>query len=169
MGRGRRRSPRSVSRGPDAARGAGAVCSVESLEGRRLLSAGVVKDLNVVPVGANPGQMAASNGALFFNWGGSLWKSNGTEAGTAQVTNAVAGVYPVRLIVRGNHVEHWLNGQKIVEYELHSPEWKAAVQKSKFRDVAGYGQERKGHLVLQDHGDLVWYRNIKIKPLSKPE
>ncbi|HEY0009429.1 MAG TPA: family 16 glycoside hydrolase [Tepidisphaeraceae bacterium] len=100
-----------------------------------------------------------------------------TSAGSAyavlppakDVTLPVGAWNRVRLVVRGNHVEHWLNNEKVVEYELNSPEWKAAVQKSKFRDVAGYGQEKIGHLVLQDHGDAVWYRNIKIRPLTKPE
>ena len=68
-----------------------------------------------------------------------------------------------RILVSGNHVEHWLNGQKVVEYELGSPELKAAVAKSKFKDVAGFDAKLKGPILLQDHGDEACYRNIRIK------
>jgi hypothetical protein len=67
-----------------------------------------------------------------------------------------------RILVRGNHVEHWLNGQKVVEYELGSPEIKAAIAKSKFKDVAGFEAKLRGPILLQDHGDEVCYRNIRI-------
>ncbi len=68
--------------------------------------------------------------------------------------------------VVGNHVEHHLNGEKIVEYELNSDEWKALVEASKFKDMPHYAKSPVGHIVLQDHGDLVWYRNVKIRPLN---
>ena len=72
-----------------------------------------------------------------------------------------------RLLVNGNHVEHWLNGEKVVEYHLWTPEWNEMVAKSKFPeynpDWANVAQE--GFIGLQDHGDDVWYRNIKIKKL----
>ncbi len=77
-----------------------------------------------------------------------------------------AGEYnTVRLVTKGTHIEHWLNGVKIVEYEVGSPEWEALVAASKFGKMPKYGRKRKGHIVLQDHGDKVWYRNIKIRPL----
>ena len=77
-----------------------------------------------------------------------------------------AGEYnQVRLAVKGTHIEHWLNGVKIVEYEIGSPDWEARVAKSKFATMSGYGRNRQGHIVLQDHGDKVWYRNIRIRPL----
>jgi hypothetical protein len=71
----------------------------------------------------------------------------------------------VRLIVAGNHVEHWLNGQKIVEYELGSEDWKQRVANSKFVEWPAYGQAARGHIGLQDHGDWVAYRNIRIRVL----
>ncbi len=71
-----------------------------------------------------------------------------------------------RIVVRGAHVEHWLNGQKVVEYELWSPAWKAAVAKSKFAEWPAYGLSKTGHIALQDHGDEVAFKNIKIKPLQ---
>lgn len=71
----------------------------------------------------------------------------------------------VRLVVNGNHVEHWLNGQKVVDYELGSPDWEAKVKASKFAEWPGYGRAARGRIALQDHGDRVAYRNIRIREL----
>ena len=68
-----------------------------------------------------------------------------------------------RIVVRGSHVEHWLNGTKVVEYELGSVEWAALVADSKFVEWPAYGQAARGHIGLQDHGDRVWYRDIKVR------
>jgi len=70
-----------------------------------------------------------------------------------------------RIVSKDRHVEHWLNGERLVSYVLGSDEFKALVQKSKFRDKDGYGQTPNGHILIQDHGDKVMYRNIKIKEL----
>jgi hypothetical protein len=70
------------------------------------------------------------------------------------------------IVVRGQHVEHWLNGAKIVECELGSPEMKDAIAKSKFSKITWFGQKRPTVILLQDHGDTVWFRNLKIKPLT---
>jgi cytochrome c len=70
-----------------------------------------------------------------------------------------------RLVIRGSHVEHWLNGYKIVEYELGSQAWKDLVSKSKFASMPDYGKREKGFIVLQDHGDPVAFRSIRIRKL----
>jgi len=69
-----------------------------------------------------------------------------------------------RIVVRGNHVEHWLNGEKIVEYEIGTPEWVALYEKSKFNKYPTYGRVPRGHIAIQDHGDYVAFRSIKIRP-----
>jgi hypothetical protein len=102
--------------------------------------------------------------------------------GRSRLTSAGAayGLYPspaghlkpvgewnqVRLIARGPHVEHWLNGTKLLEYELWSPEWEAKVAASKFVEWKGYGRARRGFIALQDHGDVVAYRNIRIREIQ---
>jgi hypothetical protein len=81
------------------------------------------------------------------------------------VTRPVGEWNEVRLIVNDAHVEHWMNGVKLLEYELWSADWEKRVKASKFAKMPGYGRAKRGHLVLQDHGDLVSFRNIKIKLL----
>jgi hypothetical protein len=70
-----------------------------------------------------------------------------------------------RLLVDGNKVEHWLNGEKIVEYEIGSEDWNRRVAASKFKNMALFGKATKGRICLQDHSDKVEYRNLKIRPL----
>lgn len=72
----------------------------------------------------------------------------------------------VRIVVRGNHVEHWLNGVEVAAYELGSPDWEARVAGSKFRKWSRYGRAAAGHIALQDHGDRVAYRNIRIRTFA---
>jgi hypothetical protein len=71
----------------------------------------------------------------------------------------------VRLIVSDGYVEHWLNGTKIVSYDIGSDDWNARVAKSKFADWPHFAKYRKGHIALQDHTDKVWFRNIRIREL----
>lgn len=71
-----------------------------------------------------------------------------------------------KLVVRGTHVEHWLNGRLILVYELGSPEVKAGLAKSKFAKEAGFGEKLTGHLMLTYHGDDCWYRNLKVRELK---
>jgi hypothetical protein len=70
-----------------------------------------------------------------------------------------------RIVAKGNHVEHWLNGVKVVEYEIGSADWNARVKKSKFGKIPPYATVKRGHIALQEHGAVVNYRNLKIKPL----
>lgn len=70
-----------------------------------------------------------------------------------------------RLVVNGNHVEHWLNGVKLLEYELGSADWNSKVAGSKFKPHPKFGKNAQGHIGLQDHGDVVAFRNIKIRVL----
>jgi 3-keto-disaccharide hydrolase len=84
----------------------------------------------------------------------------------AGVVKAAGEWNSVRLVVHGNHVEHWLNGVKVVEYELGSPDWLAKVQASKFAPHPHYGRNAEGYIGLQDHGDWVAYRNIHIRELQ---
>ena len=71
-----------------------------------------------------------------------------------------------RIVANGNHIEHWLNGVRILAYELHTADWKARVGKSKFAKHPQYGAAKAGHIILQDHGSGVWFRNLRIKRLD---
>ena len=106
------------------------------------------------PDGRNPKTSAGANYALY-----------------APVPNVVrpAGEWNrVRIVVDGDLVSHWLNDVQVVTYRLWSNDWEARVAASKFGHMPDYGRARVGHIVLQDHGDPVWYRNIKIRRLSEP-
>ena len=71
-----------------------------------------------------------------------------------------------RILVKGNHVEHWLNGMKVVEYECGSPEVMKQVPLTKFKRYPGFGEKVRGHILLTDHSDPCWYRNLKIRELK---
>ena len=71
-----------------------------------------------------------------------------------------------RVLVRGNHVEHWLNGQKLVDAEMWSEDWNTRLAASKFTEWPGYARATRGHIGLQDHGDRVSFRNIKVRELQ---
>ena len=72
-----------------------------------------------------------------------------------------------RIIARGNHVEHWMNGQKTIEYEVGSPDWKAKVQGSKFRTYPNWGLNKSGVISIQgDHGGSLELRNLKIRVIK---
>jgi hypothetical protein len=75
-----------------------------------------------------------------------------------------------RIVARGKHVEHWLNGEKLLEYEIDSHRWRAHVKTSKFFLTAygqgNWGRAAKGHIGLQDYGGAIEFRNIKLRPLD---
>lgn len=102
--------------------------------------------------GQNPLTRAGSNYAL--------------HAPAKEVVKPVGQWNHVRILVKGSNVELWLNGEKVVEYEIGSEDWNRRVAESKFSKFPKYGLVESGHIALQDHGDPVWFRNIKIRPLD---
>lgn len=105
--------------------------------------------------GRNPLTSAGSNYAL--------------HAPARDVTRPVGLFNAVRIVADGEHIEYWLNDTQVVQYEIGGKEWEALVAGSKFSKMPHYGRMPKGHVVVQDHGDKVWYRNIKIRRLEAGE
>ena len=87
-------------------------------------------------------------------------------AGEGTELRPVGEYNTARIIFQGLHGEHWLNGRKILEYDLDSEDMQARLQKSKYRGYAGFADKREGHIVLQDHTDAAWFRNIKLRELK---
>jgi hypothetical protein len=87
------------------------------------------------------------------------------NAPTKEMARPIGEWNEARILVNGPHVEHWLNGEKVVDYELWSADWKARVAASKFAVWPIYGMAETGHIGLQEHGSAVAYRNIRIRPL----
>lgn len=71
-----------------------------------------------------------------------------------------------RIVFSGGHGEHWLNGVKVLEFDLGSASFDSALAASKYMPIEGFAEKRSGHIVLQDHGDDVWFRSIKIRELT---
>lgn len=92
--------------------------------------------------------------------------SHSIAAPSHDMTKPVGEWNQSKLVVNGPHVEHWLNGMKVVEYELWTAEWKALVKASKFHEFPKYGMNKSGHLVLQNHGDHVQFRNLRVRRLQ---
>ena len=71
----------------------------------------------------------------------------------------------VRIVMKDGNLQQWLNGYKVVETTLWGDQWDTMVANSKFKNMPDFGTARSGHIVLQDHSDKVWFRNIKIRKI----
>lgn len=87
-------------------------------------------------------------------------------AGDAKPINPPGEWNEGRIVFRGNHGEHWLNGEKVLEYDLGSARMDSLLAASKYATIDGFADRRNGHIVLQDHNDAAWFRNIRIRPLN---
>lgn len=105
----------------------------------------------------------AEDNKLANHLAGSLYDIGPAPAKDA--TKPVGEWNAARIVVRGWHVQHWLNGEKVADLDLASAEGKAAIAASKFKDWPKFASLARGHIALQDHGNEVSYRNIKIREL----
>jgi 3-keto-disaccharide hydrolase len=87
------------------------------------------------------------------------------NAPTAKISKPAGEFNHTKIVINKGHVEHWLNGTKVVDYQLWTPEWEQTKANSKWKDVKPYGMAKSGHIALQDHGGGIAFKNIKIKPL----
>jgi len=85
--------------------------------------------------------------------------------GAEKLLRRVGEYNEARVVFRGDHGEHWLNGVMVVEYDLGADRFEGLLAASKYQPIEGFADKRRGHIVLQDHGDDVWFRNIKIREL----
>ena len=102
--------------------------------------------------GKNPTTSAGSLYALYAPEGKKLLKVGEWNTG--------------KIILSGSKVQHFVNGKKVVDVDMSTDAWKEKVAKSKFAKWTKFGKNSSGHIVLQDHGDKVWYRNIQVKVLK---
>jgi hypothetical protein len=84
---------------------------------------------------------------------------------SAKVSKPAGEFNHTKIVINKGHVEHWLNGTKVVDYQLWSPEWEQQKANSKWKDVKPYGMSKSGHIALQDHGGGIAFKNIKLKRL----
>ena len=89
-------------------------------------------------------------------------------ASNAKKPNPIGEWNNARLVVKGSKIQHFLNGELILAYERDSADFRQAIASSKYKNIAGFGEWPEGHILLQDHGDAVSYRNIKIRTPAAP-
>ena len=97
------------------------------------------------------------------------WQKTGADyamyTASSRPTKPVGEYNNSKIVFNNGHVEHWLNGVKVLEFEAWSADWNDRKSKGKWKDEAGYGMAKTGFICLQDHGSEAWFRNVKIKKL----
>jgi hypothetical protein len=88
------------------------------------------------------------------------------SAATDKPLNPVGEWNASRIVVNGDHVEHWLNGVKVLEFGRWTAEWDSLKNAGKWLDAPDYGSAATGHIVIQDHGSVFWFRNVRIRELD---
>jgi len=90
----------------------------------------------------------------------------GLYSPSQDATRPVGEWNTTRIVARGSHIEHWLNGVKIAEFDLDSEDFAARLAASKFSETEDYAKARRGKIILQDHASAVWFKNIRIRSLD---
>ncbi len=97
------------------------------------------------------------------------WQKSGADYAMhppSSLAAKAAGEYNrTRIVVKGDHVEHWLNGVKVADFHAWTPEWEKLKKEGKWKDYPDYGMSKTGYIALQDHGGGVWFKNVKIRKL----